>query len=65
MQLVKVLYCKLPTNGKQMLAFPHDVWKDSNSDLRGGRRVCYLYATIYRNTLYLFTQVSVLIEFLP
>ena len=24
-QLVKVLYCKLPTNGKQLPAFPHEV----------------------------------------
>ena len=23
-QLVKVLYCKLPTNGKQLPAFPHE-----------------------------------------
>ena len=26
-QLVKVLYCKLPTNGKQLPAFPHEVWQ--------------------------------------
>ena len=25
MQLVKVLYCKLPTNGKQLPAFPLEV----------------------------------------
>ena len=25
-QLVKVLYCKLPTIGKQLPTFPHKVW---------------------------------------
>ena len=25
-QLVKVLYCELPTIGKQQLTFPHKVW---------------------------------------
>ena len=25
-QLIKVLYCKLPTTGKQLPAFPHGVW---------------------------------------
>ena len=24
-QLVKVMYCKLPTNGKQLQALPHEV----------------------------------------
>ena len=38
-QLVKVLYCKLKTNGKQLPAFPLEVGLASNSNLRGGVRV--------------------------
>ena len=37
-QLVKVLYCKLTTNGKQLLAFHmRSGHQDLTSDLRGGR----------------------------
>ena len=39
-QLVKVLYCKLPTNGKQIPAFHLRSGQEPNSDLRGGRREC-------------------------
>ena len=37
----RILYCKLPSNGKQLPAFPLEVRPGLNSDLRGGRRVCY------------------------
>ena len=43
-QLLKILWCKLPTNRKQLSAFHMRSSWDSNSDLRGGRRVlslCY------------------------
>ena len=39
-QLAKVLYCKLPTTGKQLPPFPHKVW-GLTPDLIGGIRVCY------------------------
>ena len=44
-QLVKVLYCKLPTISKQLPTFPHKVrvW---TTDLRGGRGVSYHCATM-------------------
>ena len=49
-QLVKVLYCKLLTNGKQLPAFPLDVGPGFN--LRGGRReltrFIYLFGIFYR-----------------
>ena len=41
-QFVSVLYCKLPTNGKQLPAFP---------GLRGGRQECYHSATVGPGTL--------------
>ena len=34
-QLVKVLYCKLPTNGKQIPAFPLEVGRELNPGFRG------------------------------
>ena len=41
-QLVKVLYCKLPTNGKQLQAFPLEARPGTRLDLRGGRLpVCH------------------------
>ena len=39
-QFVRVLYCKLPTNGKQLPAFPLETVRGSNPGLRGGRREC-------------------------
>ena len=36
-QFVRVLYCKLPTNGKQLPAFPLVTMRGSNPGLRGGR----------------------------
>ena len=39
--LVKVLYCKLPTNGKQLPAFHLRPCQEPNPGLRGGRRECY------------------------
>ena len=47
-QLVKDLYCKLPTNGKQLPAFPLEVGlgTEPNLDLRGGRWECYHSATM-------------------
>ena len=41
MQLVKVVYCKLSTNSKQLPAFPL-VRPGAKSDLRGVRRECYV-----------------------
>ena len=40
-QLVKVLYCKLLINGKQLPAFPLEVGAGSDPDIRGGRGECY------------------------
>ena len=45
-QFVRVLYCKLPTNGKQLPAFPLEPVRGSNPGLRGGRRECYHSATV-------------------
>ena len=46
-QWVKVLYCKLPSNGKQLPAFLYlRSGQDLNSNLRGGRRECYHSATV-------------------
>ena len=44
--LVKVLYCKLPTNDKQLPAFPIEVRPGTEPDLRGGRHECYHFATV-------------------
>ena len=53
-QLVKVLYCKLPTNGKQLPAFPLEVQRrEPNPGLRGGRQECYHPAIVApTNTFY-------------
>ena len=48
-QFVRVLYCKLPTNGKQLPAFPLETVRGSNPGLRGGRRECYHSATVAPN----------------
>ena len=45
-EFVRVLYCKLPTNGKQLPAFPLEAVRESNPGLRGGRRECYHSATV-------------------
>ena len=45
-EFVRVLYCKLPTNGKQLPAFPLEPVRESNPGLRGGRRECYHSATV-------------------
>ena len=45
-QFIRVLYCKLPTNGKQLPAFPLETVRGSNPGLRGGRRECYHSATV-------------------
>ena len=45
-QFVGVLYCKLPTNGKQLPAFPLETVRGSDPGLRGGRRECYHSATV-------------------
>ena len=39
-QFVRVLYCKLPTNGKQLPAFPLEAMPGTEPGLRGGRREC-------------------------
>ena len=45
-QFVRVLYCKLPTNGKQLPAFPLKTVWGSNPGLRGGRQECNHSATV-------------------
>ena len=45
-QLVRVLYCKLPTNGKQLPAFPLEAVLGTEPGLRGGRLECYHSATV-------------------
>ena len=45
-QFVRVLYCKLPTNGKQLPAFPLEAVPGIKPGLRGGRRECYHSATV-------------------
>ena len=44
-QLVKVLYCKLLTNGKKLPAFPLEVGPGTEPDLRGGSRECLGYSS--------------------
>ena len=51
-QFVRVLYCKLPTNGKQLPAFPLEAVPEPNPGLRGGRRECYHSATVVPNCVY-------------
>ena len=43
-QLVKILYCKLPTNSKQLPSFPLEV--GPGFELRSERRECYHSATV-------------------
>ena len=45
-EFARVLYCKLPTNGKQLPAFPHKALTGIKPGLRGGRRECYHSATV-------------------
>ena len=45
-EFARVVYCKLPTNGKQLPAFPLEPMRGSNPGLRGGRRECYHSATV-------------------
>ena len=45
-QLVRVLYCKLPTNGKQLPALQLEAVPGTEPGLRGGRRECYHSATM-------------------
>ena len=45
-EFARVVYCKLPTNGKQLPAFPLEPVQGSNPGLRGGRRECYHSATV-------------------
>ena len=45
-EFARVVYCKLPTNGKQLPAFPLEPVWGSNPSLRGGRRECYHSATV-------------------
>ena len=51
-EFVRVVYCKLPTNGKQLPAFPLEALRGSNPSLRGGRRECYHSATVAPNTCF-------------
>ena len=45
-EFARVVYCKLPTNGKQLPAFPLEPVRGSNPGLRGGRPECYHSATV-------------------
>ena len=45
-KFVRVLYCKMPTNGKQLPAFPLEAVLGIEPGLRGGRRECYHSATV-------------------
>ena len=45
-EFARVVYCKLPTNGTQLPAFPLELVRGSNPGLRGGRRECYHSATV-------------------
>ena len=45
-EFARVVYCKLPTNGKQLPAFPLEPVRGSNPGLRGGRRECYHSPTV-------------------
>ena len=42
----QVLFCKLPTNGKQLPASHFRSGRKPNPNLRGGRRDCYHSATV-------------------
>ena len=53
-EFARVLYCKLPTNGKQLTAFPLEA---VNHGLRGGRRECCHSATVAP-----YTRVEVVLE---
>ena len=48
-EFARVVYCKLPTNGKQLPAFPLEPVRGSNPGLRGGRREYYHSATLAPN----------------
>ena len=50
-QFARVVYCKLPTNGKQLPAFPLEPVQGSNPGLRGGRQECYHSATVAPTSL--------------
>ena len=45
-EFVRDLYCKLPTNSKQLPAFPFEAVPEPNSGLRGERREFYHSATM-------------------
>ena len=45
-EFVRVLYCKLSTNGKQLPAFPLEVVTGIEPRPREGRRECYHSATV-------------------
>ena len=51
-QFVRVLYCKLLTNGKKLPAFPLRPCLEPNSCLRGGRRECYRSATVAQQNMF-------------
>ena len=45
-QFARVVYCKLPTNDKQLPSFPLKAITEIEPNLRGGRRECYHSATV-------------------
>ena len=45
-EFARVVYCKLPTNGKQLPALPLEPMRGSHPGLRSGRRECYHSATV-------------------
>ena len=56
-EFARVVYCKLPTNGKQLPAFPLEPMRGLNPGLRGGRRECYHSATVAPCTFFVITQI--------
>ena len=63
-ELVKVLYCKLPTDEKASnYQLSHSrSGRELNSDLRGGRRECYHSATVSPSNEYKYFEVFTLFE---
>ena len=53
-EFARVLYFKLPTNGKQLPAFPHKALTGIEPGLRGGRREFYHSATVAPLTINIY-----------
>ena len=57
-QLVKVLYCKLPTIGKQLPTFPYNGPGFEPVTSEGGRRAGYHCATVAADNLRVNVAIS-------